>query len=474
MKSAVRALDEMENIKTDTSGNFRLRQFTKLVTEIRNGKGLVSVSGKVVAVDATGIRVAGLSRIARLGDFVKFSEDEKTCLAETISIEQDHITVKPFSSVFAVQLGMAAEYVGEMTFRPSNTWVGRCISSFAEPIDGLGPLFQGGAELSLNNEPPLATSRSVVKDAIVTGVRSIDIFTPLCFGQRIGIFAGSGVGKSTLLAMIARTPGFDVAVIALVGERGREVNEFIQEVLGDALKKSILVVATGDEAPGMRKMAPLLATRLAEYFRDQGKRVLLIMDSVTRYAMAAREIALAAGEPPVSRGYPPSVFSELPRLLERAGPGLNAGGSITGVYSVLVDGDNHNEPVADAVRGILDGHIVLDREISNSGRFPAIDVLSSISRLANKAWLPMNGKLAGETRQLINRYEGSKDLRLLGSYQIGSDKELDQAIEIVPKVYSYLTQTAHVEPDMDPFAKLAQIVKPQRQTQAAANSRPTS
>jgi flagellum-specific ATP synthase len=472
----------MDRSQTSNAGEMASRclpgwpfeQIISLGSALRETGQFISISGKVISVEVSGIKVAGLSRLARLGDFVRFESNGKTCLAETIMIEQDSITVKPFSNDVAAQLDMAVEYVGENTFWPSEKWLGRTISAFAQPIDGLGPLPQGPVRLSIYNSPPLATNRTHVGEAVKTGVRCVDIFTPLCFGQRIGIFAGSGVGKSTLLAMIARAPNFDVAVVALVGERGREVNEFIQDVLGDTMKKSVVVVATGDEAAGMRKMAPILATRLAEYFRDQGKKVLLIMDSVTRYAMAAREIALAAGEAPVSRGYPPSVFTELPQLLERSGPGTLGQGSITGVYSVLVDGDNHNEPVADAVRGTLDGHIVLDREIANSGRFPAIDILASISRLANKAWQPLDGKLAGEARHLINRFESSKDLRLLGSYQPGSDKELDHAIEAVSKIYSYLTQTAQAKPDIDPFPALAELIRSPRLTQAASVSRPTS
>ncbi len=454
--------------------SYALDQISRLGTALRETEKLVSVFGKVISVDITGVRVAGLSRLARLGDLVRFGSNGKVSLAETIKIEQDSITVKLFGTDVAVQLDMAAEYIGESHFRPCETWLGRTISAFAEPIDGLGPLPSGPLRVSIHNAPPLATNRTQVNQAVKTGIRGIDIFTPLCFGQRVGIFAGSGVGKSTLLAMIARAPHFDVAVVALVGERGREVNEFIHEVLGDTMEKSVVVVATGDEAPGMRKMAPILATRLAEYFRDQGKKVLLIMDSVTRYAMAAREIALAAGEAPVSRGYPPSVFTELPQLLERAGPGTLGQGSITGIYSILVDGDNHNEPVSDAVRGILDGHIVLDREIANSGRFPAIDILASISRLSNKAWNPADGKLAGEARQLINRFESSKDLRLLGSYQPGSDKELDHAIEVVSKIYAFLTQSGQAKPDLDAFPALAELIKAPRSNQAAAISRPTS
>jgi flagellum-specific ATP synthase len=451
-----------------------LNLVSQLGQALRQTDRLVSVFGKVISVDVSGVRVAGLSRLARLGDFVRFESDGKFCLAETMKIEQSSITVKPFGTDVAAQLDMAVEYIGESYFRPCDHWLGRTISAFAEPIDDLGALPQGPVKISIHNAPPPATNRTQVNQAVKTGIRGIDIFAPLCFGQRIGIFAGSGVGKSTLLAMIARAPHFDVAVVALVGERGREVNEFIHDVLGDTMKKSVVVVATGDEAPGVRKMAPLLATGLAEYFREQGRKVLLIMDSVTRYAMAAREIALAAGEAPVSRGYPPSVFAELPQLLERAGPGISGEGSITGIYSILVDGDNHNEPISDAVRGILDGHIVLDREIANSGRFPAIDVLASISRLATKAWSPLDGKLAGEARQLINRFESSKDLRLLGGYQPGSDKELDHAIEVVARIYTFLTQSGQASPDMEPFSALGELMRSPRSNQAAATSRPTS
>ncbi len=451
-----------------------ITRFSESCSAIRLLKSPMQVFGRVASIDAAGIRVVGLSQLARLGDVVRFEAGGKSCFADIISIHPKHIVVKLLGNAVSVQLDMAVQFVGAPTFRPSMDWLGRCVSAMGNPIDGLGPLPEGLEDVGLQNDPLSANKRSFVKDGILTGVRCIDVFTPLCFGQRIGIFAGSGVGKSTLLAMIARSPGFDLAVIALVGERGREVNEFIHDVLGDALQKTVLVVATGDEAPGMRKMAPLLATRLAEFFRDKGNRVLLIMDSVTRYAMASREIALSAGEPPVSRGFPPSVFSELPQLLERSGPGLDNRSSITGVYSVLVDGDNHNEPVADAVRGILDGHIVLDREIANGGRFPAINVPESISRLAGKSWQGLNGKLAGEARQLINRFETSKDLRLLGGYQSGSDKELDHAIDVVPKLYSFLTQSASAPPDQEPFPMLQQIIRPQRPAQAASTPRATS
>jgi flagellum-specific ATP synthase len=307
--------------------------------------------------------------------------------------------------------------------------------------------------------PPNALNRVPVDRKLTTGVKAIDLFTPLCHGQRVGIFAGSGVGKSTLLAMLARSTAFDSAVIALVGERGREVNEFIHEVLGEALSKSVVVVATGDESASKRRLAPLLATAIAESFRDNGENVLLVMDSVTRFAHAARELSLAAGEPPVARGYPPSIFSALPQLLERSGAGAQGTGSITGIYSVLVDGDNHNDPVADTIRGTLDGHIVLDRQIAASGRYPAIDLLGSVSRLAHKCRSPQEQQAINDMRRLISRFEDTKDLRALGGYQAGNDAELDRALQIVPKIYAALAQDSSSPLCPDAFAELARLLK---------------
>jgi flagellum-specific ATP synthase len=466
------SVDVVEARKMPGCGS--LRTLARELETRGSARSAISLFGRVIAIDAGGIRIAGLSRFARIGDFFRLSDGGRFCLAEAISVNATTVVVKPFGTNGQAQIDMPVEYLGEFTVQPDSGWIGRTLSAFAEPIDDLGPLPLGLEKRSLHSEPPKATQRTVVGTSVLTGVRAVDIFTPLCLGQRIGIFAGSGVGKSTLLAMLARTPGFDVAVIALIGERGREVNEFIQDVLGEALKKSVVIVSTGDEAAGLRKTAPLLATCVAEYFRDQGKQVLLVMDSVTRYAMAAREIAMAGGEMPVARGYPPSVFSDLQQLLERAGPGGVNQGSITGIYAVLIDGDNHSEPLGDAVRGILDGHIVLDRDIANSGRFPAVDVLASVSRLAGKALQPSDAKLALEARSMISKYESTKDLRLLGGYQPGNDRELDAAIEITPKIYGFLVQNSHSGPDREVFSGLSQVIKPVRANQAAASSRPTS
>ena len=291
-------------------------------------------------------------------------------------------------------------------------------------------------------------------------MRVIDIFTPLCFGQRLGIFAGSGVGKSTLLAMLAGADAFDTVVVALIGERGREVREFLEDTIGQKnMAKTVAVVSTSDESAMMRKRAPDTAMRIAEHFRERGDRVLLVLDSITRFAHALREVATGSGEHPVARGYPASVFTDLPKLLERAGPGAAGKGSITAVISVLVDGDDHNDPVADSVRGILDGHVVLDRAIAEQGRYPPVNPLSSISRLAPKAWADDERILVVRLRTMIARFEDTRDIRLLGAYQPGADAELDVAVRQVPLIYEALSQSPRDPPSRDPFGDLARHLK---------------
>ncbi|KAB2864712.1 MAG: FliI/YscN family ATPase, partial [Bauldia sp.] len=321
------------------------------------------------------------------------------------------------------------------------------------------PLARGDRPMPTDTAPPAAMARARIDKPLRTGVRVVDIFTPLCQGQRVGIFAGSGVGKSTLLSMLARSTGFDTVVVALVGERGREVREFLEGPLAENRARAVTVIATGDESPMMRRLALLSATAIAEYFRDRGDSVLLIADSVTRYAHAARDVALAAGEPAVARGYTPSVFSDLPRILERAGPGPIGAGSITGVFAVLVDGDDHNDPVADAIRSTLDGHIVLDRAIADQGRYPAVDVLGSISRLADVVWTPEQRELVRRLKTMIARFEDTRDLRLMGGYHPGSDAELDHAVAMVPRIYDALRQDIAGRPSADAFADLAQILR---------------
>jgi flagellum-specific ATP synthase len=333
------------------------------------------------------------------------------------------------------------------------------INALGKPVDDLGPLMPGATAMPSDTQPPTAMTRARVSKPLKTGVRAVDLFTPLCEGQRIGIFAGSGVGKSTLLSMLARCEGFDTIVVALVGERGREVREFLEGPIEPNRARSVIVVSTGDESPMMRRQAPRTALSIAEYFRDKGDSVFLIVDSVTRFAHAARDVALAAGEPAVARGYTPSVFSDLPRLLERAGPGEEGKGSITGVFSVLIDGDDHNDPVADSIRGTLDGHIVLDRAIADQGRYPAINVLGSISRLADQVWTGEQKELVRRLRTLIARFEDTRDLRLMGGYHPGTDQELDQAVIIVPKIYEALRQDPSMPASKDAFSELAQLLR---------------
>ncbi len=303
-------------------------------------------------------------------------------LGEVVRVEPELTYVCPIEPGEPIGIHDIVIRKGAFRISPSDSWCGRTINSLGEPIDGLGPLTAGTDSRSISNTAPPSMTRKRVDTGSKTGVRAIDIFSPLCLGQRLGIFAGSGVGKSTLLSMLARANAFDKVVIALVGERGREVREFIEDTLGSHMQKSIAVVATSDESPMLRKMAPLSAITIAEYFRDRGDNVLLIVDSVTRFAHAIREVATASGEPPIARGYPASVFTELPRLLERAGPGPEGTGTITAIISILVDGDNHNDPIADSTRGILDGHIVLQRSLAEEGRYPPIDPLASVSRLS--------------------------------------------------------------------------------------------
>ena len=417
------------------------------------------VSGAVTEIATTHYRVSGLSRFVTLGQCVEVQIAGHVEVGEVVRIDGAHVTLKPFDAHCKASIGARAFRADALSLWPSEQWKGRVIDALGRPIDGAGELKRGGRAMPFDAEPPAAMQRSRVKTPIRTGVRVIDLFTPLCAGQRIGVFAGSGVGKSTLLAMLARAPEFDTVVIALVGERGREVREFIDDTLGRYRRSAIAVVSTGDESPMMRRLAPKTAMTVAEYFRDRGDKVLLIVDSVTRFAHAARDIALAAGEPAVARGYAPSVFSDLPRLLERAGPGVDGAGSITGFFSVLVDGDDHNDPVADAIRGTLDGHIVLDRAIADQGRYPAVNILSSVSRLAHFCWTPEQGKLVSKLRTLVARFEETRDLRLMGGYAAGGDAVLDQAVKSAPRIYEAMMQSLSSEPCQDPFIELAAALR---------------
>ena len=353
------------------------------------------------------------------------------------------------------------------TLRVSDAWLGRVIDPLGRPIDGLGSLGEGEPR-PVRAEPPNAARRARLGERISLGVRAMDLFTTCRTGQRLGLFAGSGVGKSTLLSMLAQQAQCDVIVLALVGERGRELREFIEDDLGEAgLARSVVVVATSDQPPLMRREAAYAAMTVAEHFRDEGKSVLLLMDSVTRFCLALREIGLAAGEPPATRGYPPSVFAELPRLLERAGPGPDGPkpGHITAIFTVLVEGDDHNEPIADAVRGILDGHVVLDRRIGESGRYPAIDVLRSLSRTVPGCLHQGERSSVRRAREILAMQSELSDLVRLGAYQPGADPSADEALRLAPLIEAVLTQPRDEPSDLD--AAFARLIAVTEKTDAA-------
>ncbi len=418
---------------------------------------LLKHGGRVVEVSSNHYKVSGLSELARLGDLVEHrSRHGGGTLGEVVHIARDGIVIAPFERNADAGIGDSVFRRGPLTVAPHPSWRGRAIDALARPMDAGAPLLRGAEETGSADRTPGAMERQRVGTGFRTGVRVIDIFTPLCFGQRLGVFAGSGVGKSTLLAMLAGADAFDTVVVALIGERGREVREFLEDTLGEKnMAKTVAVVATSDESAMMRRRAPDTAMRVAEYFRDRGDRVLLVLDSITRFAHALREVATGTGEPPVARGYPASVFTELPRLLERAGPGAEGAGSITAIISVLVDGDDHNDPVADSVRGILDGHVVLDRAIAEQGRLPSVDPLASISRLAGRAWTPEQRTLVTQLKAMIARFEDTRDIRLLGAYQPGGDPELDVAVTQVPLIYEALRQSPVDPASVDAFADLA-------------------
>lgn len=429
--------------------------------EKRQRSPLVSNGGVVSDVSRVAVAARGLSDYVALGDSVLIDCGRNLARGEIIRVNEDHVLIKPFDETLVPALNASVFPNGPLLVAPDKSWRGRVVNALGEAIDDLGPVIAGPNKMPVETHAVPALKRARVGKGLRTGVKVIDIFTPLCFGQRIGIFAGSGVGKSTLLAMMTQTDDFDTVVLALTGERGREVRDMLDDTMKGKLSKVVTVVATGDESPMMRRLAPAMATTIAEYFCSLGDNVLLMVDSITRYALAAREVAIAAGEPPVSRGFPPSVFSELPRLLERAGPGPEGKGSITGVYAVLVDGDDHNDPIADAIRGILDGHIVLDRAIAAQGRYPAIDIPGSISRLAPHSWTAEQKKLVKSLKEMISRYEETRDLRAMGAYRPGSDPVLDQAVVLVPRIYAAMGQGPDTSVSRDPYDDLAKALKDQ-------------
>lgn len=400
-------------------------------------KRLFRLFGRVSKV--VGMTVESIGPYATMGDMVRIQSQTDACLAEVVGFRENRLVLMPLGELSAISPGADVMALNSKLTVPCGPHLlGRVLSGLGEPMDGLDPIIQT-TSMPIESRPPDPLSRQPIDLPIQTGVRAIDSLLTVGRGQRMGIFAGSGVGKSTLLSMIARSTSADVNVIALIGERGREVREFIDRDLGpEGLARSVVVVSTSDQPALLRIKAAFAATAIAEYFRDTGLHVNLMMDSVTRFAMAQREIGLAVGEPPTSRGYTPSVFALLPKLLERAGAGSN--GTITAFYTVLVDGDDMNDPIADAVRGILDGHIVLSRLLANAGQFPAIDVLQSISRLFPHLSTRSHYDASVLARRWLQRYRDVEDLLRIGAYQRGADHETDIAIDRMPMIRSFLGQ----------------------------------
>jgi len=399
--------------------------------------------GKVAGVQGLLLEITGVQNNLSVGDRCNvFARDGRIVPCEVVGFRNGRALAMPFGALEGVGLGCRAEITQSApAIFPSEQWLGRVIDGMGNPIDDLGALTEGTAPYPIKTMPPPAHTRKRVGGKLDLGIRALNLFTTCCQGQRMGIFAGSGVGKSTVLSMMARYTNADVTVVGLVGERGREAREFIEDDLGpEGLARSVVIVSTSDEPPLLRRQAAYVTLAVAEYFRDQGKNVLCLMDSVTRFAMAQREISLSAGEPPATKGYTPTVFAELPKLLERAGPGRKKSGNITGLFTVLVEGDDHNEPISDAVRGILDGHVVLDRAIAERGRYPALNVLKSISRTMPGCNEDEQNALINRARKIISTYEDMAELIRLGAYRRGSNAEVDEAIYYFPRIEAILRQ----------------------------------
>lgn len=418
-----------------------------------------TVTGKVVSINGMLIEADGLSDFATIGSRCHINVSASNwLLGEVVGFRNGLTLIIPFGKTSGIGRGTSIRlHEIEDTIYPNQEWRGRILNAFGEAIDGKGPLSKGSMPYYMHNDPPPAYLRKRLGPKIRLGIKAIDTMTPCCKGQRLGVFAGSGVGKSMLIAMCTKFAKADIKIIGLVGERGREVQEFIEDYLGEeGLKNAIVIVSTSDESALARKRAAYLTLALSEYFRDQGQHVLCMLDNVTRFAMAQREIGLAVGEPHTTKGYTPSVFAELPKLLERAGPGLNGQGDITALFSILVDNDDHNEPIADATRGTLDGHIVLSRNIAQR-RYPAMDLLQSISRAAPMCNSDLENKIITHVRNIITIYEDMSDMIKLGIYKSGTDKVIDEAIKHYPQIEEFMRQQYHENSaDKDIFQLLSE------------------
>lgn len=412
--------------------NIDFNLLNQKVSEINS----IKHTGKVKKVVGLTIEVEGIQ--AFVGEICRIYTRNREVFAEVVGFKDNAVLLMPLGELTGVASGFPVEPTGKvLNVKVGNELLGNVLDGLGKPMHKKILEYEG--EYSLDNDPPNPLLRRRIDTVMSTGIRAIDGFLTCGIGQRIGIFAGSGVGKSTLLGMIARYSDADVNVIGLIGERGREVREFIEKDLGEeGLRKSVVVVATSDQPPLLRLKGAFTATAVAEYFRDKGLKVMLMMDSITRFAMAQREVGLTIGEPPATKGYTPSVFAMLPRLMERSGNSDK--GSITAFYTVLVDGDDMNEPIADAARGILDGHIVLSRKLANKNHYPAIDVMASISRLMPEIADEKQNIKAGELRDIIATYKESEDLINIGAYQKGSNPKIDRAIDLINDIENFLKQ----------------------------------
>ena len=437
-----------------------VQPFPALIDEIHALKA-VRVFGRVTAVLGQMIEVGGIERHLSIGGRCNVhARGDRLVPCEVVGFRGERAMLMPYASLDGIGLGRRAEVAEDQAvLMPCDAWLGRVIDALGRPVDGKGPLPTGTAPVALRNTPPPAHARQRVSGKMDLGIRAMNAFTTCCQGQRMGIFAGSGVGKSILMSMLARYTTAEVNVIGLIGERGREVQEFLDDDLGpEGLARSVVVVATSDEPALMRRQAAYATMAVAEYFRDAGRQALCMMDSITRFAMAQREIGLSVGEPPTTKGYPPTTFGELPRLLERAGPGTGEG-SITGLFTVLVEGDDHNEPIADAVRGIIDGHIVLDRSIGERGRYPAINILRSVSRTMPACNSESENRIVIRARRILSLYEDMADMIRLGAYRRGSDPAVDEAITLYPQLEAFLAQDRNDRSDLAAgYSSLAQIL----------------
>ncbi len=432
----------------------------QLLQEI-NALPTYAVFGRVTSVLGMMVEVGGVERRLSIGGRCRvITRGGKPVPCEVVGFRGGRALLMPFGTLDDIGLGCRAEVAeGQASIYPTQAWLGRVINALGQPIDGKGPLPTGEVPYLIKAGPPPAHSRKRVGGKMDLGVKSINTFLSCCRGQRMGIFAGSGVGKSVLMSMLAKYTEANVSVIGLIGERGREVQEFLEHDLGpEGIARSVVIVATSDEPPLMRRQAAYLTFAVSEFFRDQEQDVLCLMDSVTRFAMAQREIGLSAGEPPTTKGYPPTVFAELPRLLERAGPGTGVG-TISGLFTVLVEGGDMEEPIADAVRGILDGHIVMERKIGERGRYPAINILRSVSRTMPGCNTPEQNALVGKARRMMSAYSDMEEMIRLGAYRKGSDAQVDEAIHYNPAIEAFLRQGKGERSTLDQgYAELAAIL----------------